>query len=194
VVTLSREDAEELDVRSGERVRLCYNSKEMTAIVNTMRSVPKGTVGIYDEIFKTWHIPENRIIEVQNTSLKESMYTHARFLDITEGKAGLFEKEMLVSNTRVSQEALKYALCIGQEVLSWRYPPEEGLERLIEQKGRYPITILKLSTQELASFAKIGFMVAKSLLETNASEISSRTGISLERISRLQDLTRRILL
>ncbi len=69
------------------------------------------------------------------TGLKESMYTHARFLDITEGKAGLFEKEMLVSNTRVSQEALKYALCIGQEVLSWRYPPEEGLERLIEQKG-----------------------------------------------------------
>ncbi|HEY7734267.1 MAG TPA: ATP cone domain-containing protein [Nitrososphaera sp.] len=128
------------------------------------------------------------------TGLKESMYTHARFLDITEGKAYLFDKEMLVSNTRVSQEALKYALCIGQEVLSWRYPPEGGLESLIEQKGLYPITILRLSTQELASFAKIGFMVAKRLLEANASEISSRTGISLGRISRLQDLTRRILL
>ncbi len=74
VVTLSREDADELDVRSGERVRLCYNSKEMTAIVNIMRSVSKGTVGIYDEIFKVWHIPGDCIVEVQNTSFPESLH------------------------------------------------------------------------------------------------------------------------
>ena len=128
------------------------------------------------------------------TGLKESMYTHARFLDITEEKPDLFGKEMLVSNTRVSQDALKYALCVGQEVLSWRYPPAGGLERLIEQKGLYPITILKLSSPELASFAKIGLMVAGHLLEASPSEISSKTGISTGRISRLQDLTKRILL
>ncbi|HKZ61318.1 MAG TPA: ATP cone domain-containing protein [Nitrososphaera sp.] len=128
------------------------------------------------------------------TGLKESMYTHARFLDIAEGKTELFEKEMLVSNTRVSQDALEYALCVGQEVLSWRFPSAAGLERLIEQKGLYPITILKLSSTELKSFAKIGFMIARHLLEASASDISSRTGISAERISRLQSLTRRILL
>ena len=127
------------------------------------------------------------------TGLKESMYTHARFLDIAE-ETDLFGKEMLVSNTRVSQDALKYALCVVQQVLSWRYPPAGGLERLIEQKGLYPITILKLSSPELASFAKIGLMVARHLLEANPSEISSKTGISAGRISRLQDLTRRILL
>jgi hypothetical protein len=127
------------------------------------------------------------------TGLKELMYTHARFLDITQGKTDLFEKEMLVSNTLVSQDALKYALCVGQEVLSWRYPQAWGLEKLIEQKGLYPITILKLSSTELASFAKIGFMVARRLLEANASEISSKTGISSGRITGLQDLTRRIL-
>jgi hypothetical protein len=122
------------------------------------------------------------------------MYTHARFLDITEGKADLFGTEMLVSNTRASQDALKYALCVGQEVLSWRYPPEGGLERLIEQTGLYPIMILELSSTELASFAKIGFIAARCLLEANTSEISSKTGISSGRITRLQDLTRRILL
>jgi hypothetical protein len=128
------------------------------------------------------------------TGLKESMYTHARFLDIAEGKTDLFEKEMLVSNTRVSKDAHKYALCVRQEVLSWRYPSEEGLERLIEQKGLYPITILKLSSAELASFAKIGFMVAKQLVDFSPDEISAKTGISLGRISKLQDLTNRILL
>jgi hypothetical protein len=69
-----------------------------------------------------------------------------------------------------------------------------GLERLIEQKGMYPITILKLSSLELASFAKIGFMVARQLLKASPSEISSRTGMSSGRITRLQDLTRRIIL
>lgn len=128
------------------------------------------------------------------TGLKESMYTHARFLDISEGKTDLFGKEMLVSNTRVSHDALKYALCVGQQVLSWRYPYEGGLERLIEQNGLYPITILKLSSTELTSFAKIGFMVARQLLEADATKISSKTGINVGRIARLQDLTRRILL
>jgi AMP phosphorylase len=74
VITLSRDDAEELDVRSGERARLSYNNKEMTAIVNIMRSVPKGTIGIYDEIFKIWHIPDNQVIEVGNTSFPESLH------------------------------------------------------------------------------------------------------------------------
>jgi hypothetical protein len=128
------------------------------------------------------------------TGLKESMYTHARFLDITEGKTDQFAKEMLVSNTKVSHDALQYALCVGQQVLSWRYPPEDGLERLIEQKGLYPITILKLSSPELASLAKIGFVIARQLLQDTPSAISSKTGISSGRISRLQDLTRRIIL
>lgn len=128
------------------------------------------------------------------TGLKESMYTHARFMDLIEQRDDSFKKEMLISNTRVSEDGLKYAKCVGQEVLSWRYPAGQGLERLIEQKGLYPITILKLSSTELESFQKIGMMAAKNLLEESSSELSTRTGVRLDRIARLQDLTRRILL
>jgi hypothetical protein len=115
------------------------------------------------------------------------MKLRARLLGIESGG-----KPVITLNREDAEEL--DALCVKQEVLSWRYPPSGGLERLIEQKGLYPITILKLSSLELASFAKIGFMIARHLLEANASEISSKTGISAERISRLQDLTRRILL
>jgi hypothetical protein len=38
----------------------------MIAIVNIMKSVPKGTVGIYDEIVRTWRVPEHQIIELGN--------------------------------------------------------------------------------------------------------------------------------
>ena len=128
------------------------------------------------------------------TGVKESMYTHARFVDIIEGGQRVFGKEMLISNTRVSHDAIQYAQCVGQQVLSWRYPPEESLERMIERKGLYPITILKLSPVELTSFVDLGLIVAKQLLDVRADELSSKTGISCERIYKLQDLTRRILL
>jgi hypothetical protein len=98
------------------------------------------------------------------TGLKESLYTHARFLDLKEGDGREFDKEMLVSNTKVSQDVLQYFSCIGQEVLSWRYPREKGLEKLIEEKGLYPTTILQLNSFELNAFSKINLMIAQNLL------------------------------
>jgi hypothetical protein len=128
------------------------------------------------------------------TGLKESMYTHARFIDINEQIPSSFKGEMLISNTRVSKDGIQYATCVGQQVLSWRYPPDNGLERLIEQKGMYPVTILRLSSTELKSFQRLGMMAARNLLEVSASDLSSKTGIRVERVSNLQELTRRILL
>jgi hypothetical protein len=127
------------------------------------------------------------------TGLKEALYMHARFLDIAENEPERFDKEMLVSNTRISKEALKYAACVGQEALTWNYPPNRGIERLIEETRLYPITILKLNAMELQSFAKIGIMVARTLIEgIKPEEISEKTGIQMERIIELQELARRI--
>lgn len=121
------------------------------------------------------------------TGIKESLYTHARFLDLRENNEIKFDKEMLVSNTQISQDAVKYSSCVGQEVLSWRYPPERGLERLIEQKGLYPLTILHLSPSELYAFSKMGVLVARDILNMDAKKMSVQTGIAPDRISRLQD-------
>lgn len=127
------------------------------------------------------------------TGLKESLYTHARFLDLNEGGGQTFDKEMLVSNTKVSQDVLQYSSCIGQEVLSWRYPPEKGLEKLIDDKGLYPMTILQLNSFELNAFSKINLMIAQNLLTEDPKKISSMTGINVGGILRLQDRVRQIL-
>jgi hypothetical protein len=127
------------------------------------------------------------------TGLKESLYTHARFLDLRENNNEKFDKEMLVSNTQISQDAIQYSSCVGQEVLSWRYPSGKGLEKLIEQGGLYPMTILHLSSVELNVFSKMNFLIARDLLTMDAKEISLKTGIALERISRLQDQVRRFI-
>ena len=67
VVTLSVDDAGELGVRSGERVRLRLNGQEITAIVNivTAKSVRKSIVGVYDEVVRSLNIKEADTIEVE---------------------------------------------------------------------------------------------------------------------------------
>lgn len=67
----------------------------------------------------------------QIQGLKESLYTHARFLDLFDK----FDGEMLVCNTKVSSDVITYSKCVGQQVLSWKHPTEKGLERMIEEKS-----------------------------------------------------------
>lgn len=124
-----------------------------------------------------------------HTGIKESMYTHARFLDVQDS----FEKEMLVTNTKVSSEALRYASCVGQQVLSWRYPHGRGLEKMIEDKGLYPVTMLSLSKAELAAFSQASMMMAANLLGADLHQLSMQTGISTPRLVRLQEQVKQIL-
>ncbi len=123
------------------------------------------------------------------TGIKESLYTHARFLDL----GSQFDAEMLVTNTKVSGDVITYALCIGQEVLSWRYPPKSSLEKLIEERGLYPLTILPLSKKEILSLYENGVVVAKDLLLKDSDQLSSKTLISSNRLRKLQDLVRQII-
>lgn len=124
------------------------------------------------------------------TGLKESLYTHARFLDLSE----VFDAELLVSNTKVSSDVVGYSKCVGQKVLSWRFPPERGLEAMIEEKKLYPITILGTNRKELDIFCKHNIMIAKDLLDINTKEFAKKTKMPLKRISMLQNLVSQIIL
>lgn len=123
------------------------------------------------------------------TGLKEALYTHARFLDLSK----VFDNEMLVCNTKVSDDVITYAKCIGQELLCWRYPSNKSLENMIETKGLYPITILGLRTHELESFSHNNIMLAKDLLTADINQLSRKTNISYSRLQRLQNLVRQII-
>ncbi|MCV0400114.1 MAG: restriction endonuclease [Nitrosarchaeum sp.] len=125
-----------------------------------------------------------------HTNLKQSLYTHARFLDLRED----FDEEILSCNTKLSEDALEYATCIGQNLLCWNHPTDMSLEKMIDGKGLYPITLLNLSKLELKAFSDIKFMIAKDLLTADLKQISRKTHISLSRLQRLQDLVGEILL
>lgn len=84
------------------------------------------------------------------SDLKVALYVHSRFEDIRkreqkEGKE-LIDEDWLITNTRFSKNAIKYAKCIGMKVMSWNYPKGGGLLDLIESTGIHPITALTTLT------------------------------------------------
>ena len=122
------------------------------------------------------------------TGLKESLYTHARFLDLQPKFSG----EIIFCNTQVSNHAKKYAKCIGQKIFSWRYPASNSLEKIIERHKLYPITILNLTQNELKILSECNIMIAKDLLRFDEAKIAKMTGISKNRIKNMQKLIEQI--
>lgn len=164
--------------------------------INKIRGKVKGKCTVH-EIDLIAYAKNNRVlVECKYhskhgvyTGLKESLYTHARFLDTKSH----FDTEYLICNTKVSTQAKKYAKCIGQQILSWRYPKNNSLENIIEKNNLYPITILSLNTKELEIFLNHGILLAKSLLDYSEYDLSKKTGIHIKRIRNLQKLIEQII-
>lgn len=66
IVTLSKEDADELGIKSLGRVKISYGKKNLVVIVNIVtKFVGRGIVGVYDEVKKILDLEESDIIEVE---------------------------------------------------------------------------------------------------------------------------------
>jgi Holliday junction resolvase-like predicted endonuclease len=104
-----------------------------------------------------------------------------------------FTRAILICNTKVSDHARRYALCKGLEFIAWKFPQENGLERLIEEYKLYPITFLKeIERDEAYSLANAGIVTAKQLLE-DVEKISRKSSISKNRILQLQKAAKIVL-
>lgn len=74
-----------------------------------------------------------------------SLYTKARFDDIKE-KHNLTDV-WLVTNTKITPDALNYATCSNMKVISWDYPQNYSFRDLIEKYKLHPITVLSSLSQ-----------------------------------------------
>ena len=50
---------------------------------------------------------------------------------------------LLVTNTKFTDNAIKYAECSGLDLISWDYPQKGNLHSLAYETDTYPITILE---------------------------------------------------
>ncbi len=132
------------------------------------------------------------------TGLKEAMYTQARFEDIQEGhklgKCQKFDQPYLINNFLFSSHAIQYARCKKMKLLGWAYPPDKGIEILIEDKRLYPITILRgIDTYTRRRLTVAGLMMCKDLVEMDLAKLKQFTGLDVPRLKKLVAQVKRIL-
>lgn len=79
------------------------------------------------------------------------LYIKARFDDIKKRweeiekknkKNKHLHKAWIVTNTHFTQQAKDYAQCSGVELMSWEYPTDRSLVKLIDETGLHPITAI----------------------------------------------------
>lgn len=82
------------------------------------------------------------------TESKDALYTQARFEDINSQHPGVYQKTWLVTNTKLTSQAIQYGRCQNMELLAWRYPAKGSLESLLEQYQIQPLTCLSFLTHQ----------------------------------------------
>ncbi len=74
IVVLNKDDAEEIDVRPLERVRIKHNKHTFVAIVNTTkRMVGQGEIGLYEDIIEDNRIRSSQTVEVEAAEAPSSL-------------------------------------------------------------------------------------------------------------------------
>lgn len=101
------------------------------------------------------------------TNVHVSLYTKARFDDIKE--INHLDEGWIVTNTKVTDDAVTYAQCNRLKIISWSYPQDQSLRDLIEKSKLAPLTILStLPQQELQQLLEQRVVLCKDLAKNPA--------------------------
>lgn len=86
------------------------------------------------------------------SDVKISLYIQARFQDVEKSwkqnptHTEKFHEAWLVTNTKLTSDAIRYAECVGMKAIGWNYPENESLEIRIDRSGVHPVTCLTTLT------------------------------------------------
>jgi len=108
---------------------------------------------------------------VVKTDVQVALYTYARFLDVKEKNK--IDNVWLVTNTKLTTDAISYANCKGMPVIAWNYPEKGNLQDLVEEPAMYPITLLNsLSEQEKTRLIEKNIVFCTDLLSKSTQELA----------------------
>jgi hypothetical protein len=126
------------------------------------------------------------------SNVKTALYVHARFMDIEKAyKKHPGEKNhyqgWLITNTKATGDAIKYASCVKMKILAWQYPEERNLQYYVEHKKLYPVSILPgINKKNSLKLFSSGIITVQDLVSLDAEEI-------MELLSIDQNLTSKII-
>ena len=120
------------------------------------------------------------------TDLQVAMYSYARYLDIASthicksDTCGITSLS-LITNTKFTQAAIKYAQCVGIDLLSWEFPKNNSLHTKIEKYRLYPLTVLThLSAGQKQQLLESGLIICSDIAKK--PQILQNLGMSNQKI------------
>lgn len=81
------------------------------------------------------------------TDVKDTLYIQARFEDINQKFPGKYQSIWLVTNTKLTSQAIAYGTCRNMRLLAWQYPLKDSLESLLDRYQIHPLTCLTFLTK-----------------------------------------------
>ena len=124
------------------------------------------------------------------SDLKIVLYIKARWDDLVNREFEEFgsKKKMsegwLVTNTKFSESAIKYAKCRNMKLVGWNYPEQGNLQDLIEEAHLHPITCLNSTTpSDEKLLMQSGIVLCKQARDN--PDILKQAGLSDEKIRRM---------
>lgn len=100
------------------------------------------------------------------SDIKDALYVQARFEDLARSpeKSSRVDEGWLVTNTRFTRNAIRYAQCSNLTLLGWDYPHNRGLMDMIESARVHPLTALTtLSDSEKHRLMENNIVLCKSI-------------------------------
>lgn len=126
------------------------------------------------------------------SDVKVALYVKARFDDIGTNVFGYGGKERklakdgkwIITNTKFSDQAIKYGECNGLRLVGWNYPDKDNLHQIIERNGLHPVTCLSsLTHQEKKTI--IGLKVLTCIDVIGNPDILRQAGIKPDHIEKV---------
>ena len=132
------------------------------------------------------------------TDVKVALYVHARFLDLQRGHDSKekwatpkVHEGWLITNTKLTTDAVQYANCAGLNIIGWDYPEKGNLQDIILETGVHPLTFLStLSAHDKNNLLAQGIVMCRELKkgDTHLKSI----GLSDEQIKNVVDEVDRV--
>lgn len=125
------------------------------------------------------------------TDVKVAMYVRSRFQDLRPvikiQYPGKTFKGWLITNTRLTSDAIQYAECTGLNIKSWSYPAKKSLNEMIEEKRLYPVTIISgIKSGLIKSLINRNIILLKDLAGMDAREIGKMLPLSENKAAALK--------
>ena len=107
----------------------------------------------------------------KTANVKVPLYIRSRVDDIIKKrKADPANKDItyeayVVTNTRFTDDAIKYGKCSGLKMLAWNYPEGKGLKHIIDKERIFPVTALtKLTKPQKKLLLEQGVVICRQIL------------------------------